>query len=128
MDFTEIIVTALSLLFTFVIGPLVAVWLKKKIDNERIEGVALALNDAVATAVPAVAQTYLKAIREGKKDGHLSDEEKRTARDMAVAHAKTLMGPVWDSMKKAYADPEGMLALKVEAEVSALNAALPGNP
>lgn len=71
-------------------------WLDAKIDGEKHgywEKVVLRATDAIYTAVKDIGQTYVDAIKEGAADGKLTDGEKKSAKKMAEARARELIGP-----------------------------------
>lgn len=76
--------------------PKIKEWLDTKIDGEKHgywEKVALRATDAVYTAVSEVGQTFVDAIKEGRADGKLTDDEKKSAKKLAEARARELIGP-----------------------------------
>lgn len=104
--------------------PKIKEWLDTKIDGEKhgyAEKVAIRATDAVYTAVSEVGQTYVDAIKAGKADGKLTDEEKSEAKKRAEKRARELIGP---KGIKVLADVLGaggvgtFIASKVEAAVA----------
>ena len=111
----------LPLLVSGVIVPLVAWFIKKKVDHEKTEHLLLTLNDAVGTAVASTAQVYVKAIKKARADGKLTEEEKKKARSAAICEAKRLLGAKLckELGKRTGYEATAALETYVEAEVAA---------
>lgn len=93
-------------------------WLKTKIKFELVNRLLNAVRVAVETAVKDVWAEYVKAIKAGNEDGTLTDEERKRARALAVAKAKTYLGmPTLAILLKelGLADLDGFLGGQVEA-------------
>ena len=109
----------LPLIISGVIVPLVAWFIKTKVESDKTERILLSLNDAVGTAVAATAQTYISEIKKAKADGKLTDEEKRNARHIAIQDAKRLLGKkVLGELRKMFGDEDIVISSKIEAEVA----------
>ena len=109
----------LPLIVSGVIVPLVAWFIKKRVDNEKTEHLLLTLNEAVGTAVASTAQVYVSELKKGRADGKLTEEEKGNARHAAIREAKRLLGKKLCSvLRKRYGGEDAMLATYVEAEVA----------
>jgi len=93
---------------------------KTKTKNEKLLGLLTRVDDAVATAVKAVQQTYLDAIERGlKDDGRLSEKEKKEAFELALATAKAQLPPeVLAGLEALYGHRlDSFLGAKIEAAV-----------
>jgi hypothetical protein len=69
-----------------------AKWIGEKTKNEMVAGMLIRLNETVFTAVKEVQQVYVAAIKEAKKDGKLTDEEKAHAKQVALDKIKEYWG------------------------------------
>ena len=109
----------LPLLVSGVIVPLVAWFIKKKVDHEKTEHLLLTLNDAVGTAVASTAQVYVKELRKARADGKLTNDEKKNARRVAIREAKRLLGAkLCKELRKRVGGEVAALETYVEAEVA----------
>ncbi len=96
MDVLNWILVNAEPLATLLLGVLVAYatrFLQKKINNDYADGVVGRALAELQAAVVSVGQTYVSAIKDASADGTLTPEEKRLARDMAIAKAKENIGP-----------------------------------
>lgn len=66
------------------------VWIR--IGNDYALGVLTRAWGEVRAAVAEVGQTYVAAIKAGRADGKLTDEEKAVAKSLAIAAAKRNLG------------------------------------
>lgn len=108
----------LPLLVSGVIVPLVAWYIKKKVDHEKTEHLLLTLNDAVGTAVASTAQVYVNELKKARADGKLTDEEKKNARRAAIREAKRLLGAkLCSELCRRTGSADTALETYVEAEV-----------
>ena len=109
----------LPLIVSGVIVPLVAWFIKKKVDHEKTEHLLLTLNEAVGTAVASTAQVYVKEIRRGRADGKLTEDEKKNARRTAIREAKRLLGvKLCKELRKRVGGEDAALETYIEAEVA----------
>lgn len=109
----------LPLLVSGVIVPLVAWFIKKKVDHEKTEHLLLTLNDAVGTAVASTAQVYVSEIKKARADGKITDDEKKQARCSAIREAKRLLGEsLCRELRKRTGSTDASLETYVEAEVA----------
>lgn len=109
----------LPLIVSGIIVPLVAWYIKKKVDNEKTEHLLLTLNEAVGTAVASTSQVYVKEIKRAKVDGKLTDEEKKNARRAAIQEAKRLLGEkLCKELHKRSGSADAVLETYIEAEVA----------
>lgn len=109
----------LPIIVSGVIVPLVAWYIKKKVDHEKTEHLLLTLNDAVGTAVASTAQVYVDEIKKARADGRLTDEEKKNARRAAIREAKRLLGDrLCRELRKRTGSADVALETYVEAEVA----------
>lgn len=96
MDVLNWILINAEPLATVLLGVLVAYatrFLQKKIHNDYADGVVGRALAELEASVKAVGQTYVSSIKAASADGVLTPEEKRIARDMAIAKAKENIGP-----------------------------------
>ncbi len=64
-----------------------------KVKNEYAAGVLSRLSYAALQAVKGVQQAFVDAIKKGREDGVLTDEEKAYAAEQALAALKSYLGP-----------------------------------
>lgn len=109
----------LPLLISGVIVPLVSWYIKKKVDNERLQQTLLRLNEAVMTGVGHAGQTYVRAIKRGREDGHLTLDEKREAKTMAIVAARESITPkLRKEVNKLIGDFDSVLSTRIEAKIA----------
>ena len=109
----------LPLIVSGVIVPLVAWFIKKRVDNEKTEHLLLTLNEAVGTAVASTAQVYVSELKKGRADGKLTDDEKKNARRAAIREAKRLLGEkLCGELRKRTGNADTAIETYVEAEVA----------
>lgn len=87
-DYGGTAMTVLLMGLTAVVARYLVPLLKSKDLREKM----LAVWSAVTAAVREVNQTYVDALREGRADGKLTDEEKAEAKRRAIAVAKSNIG------------------------------------
>ncbi|NLT57818.1 MAG: hypothetical protein GXX99_02515 [Clostridiales bacterium] len=86
-------------------------------ENERVGTYLAQVVHAVGTAVPAINQTYVDAL---KQRGSFSGAEQAAALEKAIQTAKAaLSASTVDFIKQNYGDVNAYLAPKIEAEVRA---------
>lgn len=108
----------LALIVSGVIVPLVARYIKKRVDNEKVESLLLSVNEAVGTAVASTTQIYAKQVKRAKADGKLTDDEKKNARSIALREAKRLLGgKLCKELQKRTGDLKEVLETYIEAEL-----------
>lgn len=105
-------------------------WVFPLVQNAWANGVLNRAWTEVKAAVLEVGQTYVDALKEGKADGKLTEDEKSLAKSKAIAVAKSNIGK---KGLKALArivgvDVEKWLGSKVESAVAVAKAAKPGDP
>lgn len=87
IDFTEVTIAVISLIFTCVIVPVMAAafkWLRSKTRNEAIV-TALSEAETIATNVVSSLQTnVVEALKCASEDGKLSDQEVKEIRKKAL--------------------------------------------
>lgn len=107
---------------TFLVG-LLAKYVYSKIESDFWRGVASRATEEVFDAAQSVHQSYVKGIKAGRADGKLTDEEKATAKRMAVEEAKSNLGAKGVARLGKIVGAQGVdsyLGTKVESAVSAL--------
>ncbi len=97
-----------------------------KVRMEYLRGVLIRLDDAVLSAVKEVSQTYVDALKNGRADGTLTDEESRKAKELALASAKSYLGMKGLSelarvLGLGSGEAQSLLSSKIEAAVHDLN-------
>lgn len=113
-----------------------AVWAAKliaaKTKNEYLAGVLHRTTDAAIAAVKEIEQTYVSAIRAGKADGKLTDDEKTKAREAAMASLKSHLGTRGlGELAKVLGGGDGLdkyLGTRMEAALHTIKAAAPSHP
>lgn len=93
-DSGHVVTAILALLGTLLSYALTALaqWLRVKKQNALFARATEGLRMSIMTAVQTVNQVYVDALRRGRADGQLTDEEKDEAFDMALSEAKSLLG------------------------------------
>ncbi len=97
-----------------------------KVRMEYLRGVLIRLDDAVLSAVKEVSQTYVDALKSGRADGTLTDEESKKAKDLALSSAKSYLGMKGLSelakvLGLGSGEVESLLSSKIEATVHDIN-------
>lgn len=80
---TPVLATTLTGLGTYLLA---------KVHGTAAKAIFKKAQDAVSVAVKQVYQTYVSELKEANTDGKLTPEEKKNARDQAVAIAKSYIG------------------------------------
>lgn len=94
IDTGSLITTAIAAVTAIVSYALTALgtWLNAKKNNAIFARATEGLRVAVVTAVQTVNQVYVDALRVGREDGKLTDEESHDAWQLALNEAKSLLG------------------------------------
>lgn len=88
-------VEALSPLLLAALGWLslqVAAFINTHVRNERLRGVLARVDDAVFVAVREIEQVYVSRLKNASADGELTPDERKDAKDAAVAAARSYLG------------------------------------
>jgi len=94
-------------------------WLLDKYGNKYAQAALEFLDGAIVTAVYAVNQVYVEGIKKGKEDGVLTDEEKKTAFNMAKDYIFKQIPPKFlDALKKLFGSTEALSA-HIETNIEA---------
>lgn len=98
-------------------------WLRVKTADLKWQAVLDQLEDAVDTAVAAVQQTVVDALRKAAEDGTLTDAEAKTAFAQALAQVKAIIGEkglaaLRSGMDAGKDELESYLRAKIEAAVA----------
>jgi hypothetical protein len=126
VDYTELLTSAVDVLTPVVLALLswlsvaAARWIQNKVKNDYAQGVLLRLNDAVFTAVRALQQTTVQAIKDANKDGKIDAKEAAAIKEKALGQVKSYMGQKGiDQLKGvlAFDDLEDFLSARIEAEL-----------
>jgi len=95
-------------------------WLLDKYGNKYAQAALEFLDGAIVTAVYAVNQVYVEGIKKGREDGTLTDEEKKTAFNMAKDYILKQIPPLFlAAVKKLFGGAEALNAY-VETKVEAV--------
>lgn len=70
----------------------VAAFINTHVRNERLRGVLARVDDAVLVAVREIEQLYVSRLKNASADGELTAEERKDAKDAAVAAARSYLG------------------------------------
>lgn len=98
MNFVELGLEALACMSPVLMAVLtwasvkLAQFIKAKVDNERLEGILLRLDDAIMTVVRDVEMTVVKEIKAANADGVITAEEKASIKRVAIATLKEYLG------------------------------------
>lgn len=94
-------------------------WLLDKYANKYAQAALDFLNDVIVTSVYAVNQVYVDAIKQKRKDGTLTPEEKKEAKDMAWDYVFKQIPPKFmDALKKLFGSAEALSA-HIETNIEA---------
>lgn len=88
-------VEALSPLLLAALGWLslqVAAFINTHVRNERLRGVLARVDDAVLVAVREIEQLYVSRLKNASADGELTADERKDAKEAAVAAARSYLG------------------------------------
>lgn len=97
-----------------------AIALKEQLHNEALNKYIDIADEAVCTAVGAVAQVMVDGLKAAAADGVLSSEEAKAAFDEAKNRALAIMGTLGrEAVKELYGDFDAWLAGKIEFYVGA---------
>lgn len=114
MDFWNIIISALA-----VVAGIVIKWAIDKFANKYADAALEFLNEAIAIAVYAVNQVYVDAIKLGREDGTLTDEEKADAKAKAWDYVFKMIPPKFlAALQKMFGSPAA-LSSYVDAGIEA---------
>ena len=91
-DIFSYLVLAVLTLLGALLG-LLSRWIGAKTGSEKAEVAARRLSTALMDAVKATWEVYVKEIKRGRQDGKLTEDEKKSARKMAIGYAKVYLGP-----------------------------------
>lgn len=130
-EYTNAIMTAVILpLLTIATGYLVAfikkktVELEEKINNQKISKYLGIAEDAVCTAVTAVSQTYVDAL---KNNSQFDQAAQQAAFKMAKDKALSIMGTAaQQALKDAYTDFDAWIDSKIEYYVNVSKSSMTG--
>lgn len=92
MDFLLEALGSLALFLLSLVGLALRQFVTTRIHNLKLRTSLTRLADATITAVRSVAQSYADDLKEASKDGRLTNDERRYARDMALRKLKQLLG------------------------------------
>ncbi len=70
----------------------VAAFINTHVRNERMRGVLARVDDAVLVAVREIEQLYVSRLKNASADGALTPDERKDAKDAAVAAARSYLG------------------------------------
>jgi hypothetical protein len=87
----EIILPLLMLVLTYASARFAA-WLRRRIENEKIEEIFLRVNDAVLTAVRELQQILVDELKRANADGKIAPHEKDAIREKALENVKSYLG------------------------------------
>jgi hypothetical protein len=91
MEWTEILITFLTLVFTVVIAPAVAFYFKSKAKSELAHTFISDVERAASDAVNIIGQTFVNDLKKKNADGKLTDDEKSEALFSAVSLAESML-------------------------------------
>ena len=122
MEWTEILITFITLLFTVVIAPAVAFYFRSKAKSELAQTFISDVEKATSDAVNAIAQTFVSDLKKKNEDGKLTDDEKSEALFSAVSLAESMLSKA----AKEYMAKNGLeigqyLESLIEAQIGAEN-------
>lgn len=91
MEWTEILVTLITLVFTVVIAPAVAFYFRSKAKSVIVTDAIDDMERAAINAANAIAQTYVSDLKKSREDGKLTDDEKSEALFSAISLAERML-------------------------------------
>jgi len=91
MEWTEILITFITLLFTVVIAPAVAFYFRSKAKSELAQTFISDVEKATCDAVYVIQQTFVADLKKKNEDGKLTDDEKSEALFSAVSLAESML-------------------------------------
>lgn len=129
MDWTSVIVDLGGKVLPWALTALAGVLIKyaySKVKSDYWRGVLTTATNEIFDAVRETHQTYVDEIKKGREDGKLTDEEKATAKDKALATAKSNIGSKgFARLARIFGGEKAAIAwmgTKVEASVAATKA------
>jgi len=125
---SELFLTLIQAILTVAV-PIIAAYIARFLEartvetrSETVNNYAVAVLEAVSTAVLHTAQTYVDGLKES---GNFSKENQQHALNMAVIEAKGLLTKEAQKfIVQAYGDLNDFLATKIEAEIRATKSVL----
>jgi hypothetical protein len=119
---SEVVANAVGAMIALALG-LLARWLTSKTSNERVRALIAQANDAAQTAVAAVQQTTVDALK-AAGDGKLTKFEAKEVAAAALASAKLILGTkglatLQSALALGQTELEAWLTARVEASVQA---------
>ena len=122
MEWTEILISFLTLVFTVVIAPAVAFYFRSKAKSELAQTFISDVEKATSDAVNAIAQTFVSDLKQKNEDGKLTDDEKSEALFSAVSLAESMLSKAAkDYMAKNGLEIGQYLESLIEAQIGAEN-------